>query len=274
MHPSPGIDIDDAIAGMRHLAQSAKKIERPPISTGVEGVRAKRDEYLAWVDEAEHQLVKVFGPEALLPLHTNSYRQIHSMDILGPRPLALINNEIARQGRRLDALAKELNRRREFYTTEETIFVLDTNVFLHFHTLNNATRWRDEALHPSSLVLVPLRVVQELDLKKQSTNNRLAKRARKTLRLMNDVLDGQLTGPVVNGVTLSVAVERDVHDHQADEEVLNVAALAQIYAKREVTVLTGDFSMQLRARAYGLRSAAMPESLRFPLDESEAETDP
>lgn len=256
---------------LRDLARSVSNIESPPSSPGVEGVIARRDEYLAWVDKAEPRLVGDFGPDALPSLHNHSYRQIWSMDIDGPRPIALVNNEAARQRRRLDALAAELERSQQLFKRREEIFVVDTNVFMHYHTLNQPARWRDEALQPSSSVIVPLRVVQELDLKKQSANKRLAKRARNTLRRMSDVLDGQLAGLAVKGVTLRVVVEKDVYDHQPDEEILNVATRIQTYASRAVTVLSGDLSMQIRARAHGLRSVAMPETLRLPLDDSDGD---
>jgi len=269
--PSPGVDIDHAIETLRDLARSVGNIDNPPPSLGVEGIGARRDEYLAWVDMAEPRLMSVFGPNVLPSLHNDSYRQIWSMDIHGPRPIALVNNEAARQRRHLDALATELEKRQAPFNGGEAIFVVDTNVFLHYHTLNQPKRWRGEALQPDSLVIVPLRVIQELDLKKQSANKPLAKRARDRLRRLNEVLEEELVGLVGEGLTLRVVVEPDVYDQQADEEVLNVASRVQAYARRVVTVLTGDLSMQLRARAYGLQSVAMPETLRLELDDSEGE---
>lgn len=264
MHPLPGIAIDNAIETLRDLARSARNINNPPPSLGVEGVIARRDEYLAWVDMAEPRLVAIYGAEALSSLHTQSYQQIWSMDIYGPRPIALVNNEAARQEWRLNSLANELVERHESFHGIEELFVVDTNVSMHYHTLNEPNRWCDEALRRPSCVVVPLRVVQELDQKKQSANNRLRKRARNTLRLLSDLLDGSLTGPLAREVTLRVVVEHDVYDPQADEEILNVATRVQTYARRDVTLLTGDLSMQLRARAHGLRGTAMPPSLRLP----------
>lgn len=261
----PGIAIDNAIETLRNLSRTVSNVNAPPPSQGIEGVIARRDEYLAWVDMAEPRLVAIYGPEALPLLHTDNYWQIWSMDIYGPRPIALINNEAARQQRLLGSLADQLVERCESFKGDDEVFVIDTNVFMHYHTLNEPEQWCHEALRRPSIVVVPLRVVQELDQKKQSTNNRLQKRARKTLGLMSDLLDGALSGPVAAGVVLHVVVEPDVYDPQADAEILNVAGRVQMYARRDLTVLTGDLSMQLRARAYGLRAEAMPLSLRFPL---------
>lgn len=266
MHPLQGVDVDHAIAELRDLARLARNIDNPPPLPGVEGAAARRDEYLAWVDAAEPRLVGIYGVDALPALHNEAYRQIFAMDIYGPRPIALVNNEAARQARRCASLADHLMARRDAFGGGEAIFVVDTNAFMHYRTLNEPRRWRDEALQTSSVVVVPLRVVQELDRKKQSTSNRHQKRATKTLRLLSEVLDGRLVGSVVDGVTVRVVVEDDVYDAQADEEILNVAARVQTYARREVIVLTGDLSMQLRAIARGLLSSEMPTALRLPLD--------
>jgi predicted ribonuclease YlaK len=116
----------------------------------------------------------------------------------------------------------------------------------------------------ASVVVVPLRVVQELDAHKRSPSSTLCTRSSDTLRRLVKVLDGTLVGDVVDGVILRVFVDRELYDPHADEEIVNAASRVQTYAGRPVTMLTGDLSMQLRARAIGLESAAMPESLELP----------
>lgn len=91
-------------------------------------------------------------------------------------------------------------------------------------------------------------------------------------------MDRAPAGPVAvgEGVTLEVLPDglADRGLPGQDAEILAAARSLQQAAGRPVTIVTGDRSMRVRAKGYGLAVCAMPDRLKKPLssdtDEDEA----
>jgi len=144
----------------------------------------------------------------------------------------------------------------------------DTNVFLHFPPLKDID-WC--AISGTKLVelIVCMTVVHELDAKKG--DSRLSDRATRAIREIRDAQ--QLGAAIRDGVQLSV-FNREVRaadfpdtlsPESADDRILHQAKLyAQEHPNVTIAVATGDYGMELRASAAGIRVISLGGSLRLP----------
>jgi phosphoglycerate-specific signal transduction histidine kinase len=103
MYPLPGIDIDRAIEALREVVRTAENLD----GVGADQIHVA---YLEWIDSAEAELVRNFGPTALAALHSPSFFQISAMDTV--RLIATVRAEVTRQSRRLASLAEVLESHR------------------------------------------------------------------------------------------------------------------------------------------------------------------
>jgi predicted ribonuclease YlaK len=111
-------------------------------------------------------------------------------------------------------------------------------------------------------LVLPLRVVEELDERKYAGRGDLADRARRLLSALWALLEPTKGAPaaLVAGVTIELPVDDGPRRRtlDADEEVLaECSTLAAVGAP--VTLVTGDCGMSLRAAGRGLPVARMPE---------------
>ncbi|MCW2999178.1 MAG: hypothetical protein JWN65_2727 [Solirubrobacterales bacterium] len=137
---------------------------------------------------------------------------------------------------------------------------LDTNVLLHCLPPGQIA-WRGALGHPAVRLILPLRVVEELDARKYSGRRDLAERARRLLPQLEAAVGyaGEPRAPA-DGTTLEVFVERSPRRRpaDADEEILSTCAeLAQL-SGRPITLVTQDTGMRLRAQAQGTEVKALP----------------
>jgi predicted ribonuclease YlaK len=111
-------------------------------------------------------------------------------------------------------------------------------------------------------LVIPLRVIEELDAKKYTDSERLRRRARERLpKLYALVGAGGAPKVLPNGHgTLEVFIEPGprVRPADADTEILETAhELAQLSGSKAI-IVTGDTAMRLRAEAEGLATVTMP----------------
>lgn len=127
-------------------------------------------------------------PETLTMLQSASYWQIRGLDEGTPRPWPLITAEIELQAGVLGGLLEDLRRR--VAQASDGIgdpAVLDTNVLLEYLPID-AISWVDVLDSRPVRLLIPLRVIEELDAKKYSGRPDLAKRARRILPQLESLL--------------------------------------------------------------------------------------
>jgi rRNA-processing protein FCF1 len=228
-----------------------------------------RDVYLKWVDMAELQLRNMFPAfEVDETLLTQRYWRINGPD-MGSRPFDLINIEVDAQK---SALQKMVNRISSVVdrirSSPGTIMVLDTNTFLHYQ-LPDSVDWCALVGAKAVRLIVPLRVVEELDAKKWTRNDDLAGRARDALAQMDRLLSSTIGVPVAlrEATTIEVPVDDGprYRPMDADEEILLECEEQRAFANEQVFLVTGDTAISLRARARRLDVVSMPEKyLRRP----------
>lgn len=223
----------------------------------------RQADYLDWAEVTEGQLGNVtHDPEVLTLPHTSAYYEIRQLAPNSPRAVAFIDSEVARQVRSLEGLRDDLAQRLErARAAPGAIAVLDTNVLLH-HQLPDIVAWREVVGQESVRLVIPLRVIEELDEKKYTASEKLRSRARDRLpKLYALVGTGGAPKPLKDGHgTIEVFIEPGPRTRtaDADTEILETAHDLRRLSGQPVTIVTGDTAMRLRAEAEGLATAAMP----------------
>jgi rRNA-processing protein FCF1 len=226
----------------------------------------RQADYLDWAEVTEGQLGNVTNdPEVLTLLYTSAYYEIRALNPSGPRAVAFIDSERARQVTALEALRNDLERRLDrARAAPGAITLLDTNVLLH-HQLPDSMAWRD-VLHQERIRLViPLRVIEEMDAKKYTESEKLRRRARDRLpKLYALVGTGGAPKTLPNGHgTVEVYIEPGPRTRpaDADTEILETAHDLEQLSGTKATIVTGDTAMRLRAETEGIATAAMPSAV-------------
>jgi rRNA-processing protein FCF1 len=229
------------------------------------GIGAVRDGYLDWVHQTEITLRELFEEPNLLELHTERYWRISEIRDSLARPWDLLRAEADVQAARLNALADEIDETANRFGSRGALFAIpDTNVFMHFH-LFDVLPWRDILGAERVQIVVPIAVIEELDHLKIARENRVRRRAQKTLMRLDPYLDGR--AKLEEGVTLEVLLDSNPDRRvAADTRILNTCRMIAAAGADRVVVVTGDTAMRVRAHAMGLTAVVMPEDLRLPLD--------
>jgi hypothetical protein len=244
----PGVAAVDAIRVLREQIQAANQV-----ATGAVADYAMREEYIRWVETAEAQLAWVTHDRSLVDMfHTERFWHIHDLHHQLPRPFPLVMAERDRQVAALTHLAEDLEQRvRRLTAAGGEIAVLDTNVLLHYLPPDQIP-WCQALGRGSWRLMVPLRVIEELDAKKYSGSKTLSSRARDLLpRLERLVGEAGEPREVRTGVTLEIPVDPSprYRPQDADEEILAFCAELPQLTGTNAILVTGDTSMRLRARA-------------------------
>jgi hypothetical protein len=269
----PGTQPEHAInvLGNRTMALRNLPGETPGNWRPVEYFLARRDRYLAWVEDTEVELGNLTHPDAVADLlHTQRYWAIRDADPQAPRPIPLIESEIRAQQESLHRVGTDLERR--LVRAREApghITVLDTNTLLHYQ-LPDSVNWIEVVGHGQVRLVIPLRVIEELDSKKHGDSVKLRARARDLLpRIVEMTGAGGTPSVIAEAVTLEVPVELTagrsrVRPLDADEEILDTCReLGELSLQAEdVTLVTADTAVRLRAETLGgIRPISLPDKL-------------
>lgn len=226
-------------------------------------VGSMRDEYLQWVELAESQVLGLtHDDDTMRMFQTDRFWHIRALEETSPRPWPLIDAEVRTQTTALTALADDLVQRAERLSSAPgEILVLDTNVLLHC-LMPDQIPWRGLVGQPHVRLVVPLRVVEELDARKYGKSPEMAGRARRLLPALEAVVgDAGAPGQLRDGVTIEVPLDAGgrVKPTDADEEILGVCVELRQLAGREVILVTGDTAMRLRAQARAIPVLKVPD---------------
>jgi rRNA-processing protein FCF1 len=197
-------------------------------------------------------------------LYGDHYKMIREMSDYAARPSPLIDAETGRQIRVLEALKSGIQKLVSLRARHGVLAVLDTNVLMHFLPLNKI-KWAD-VVGPGGQVriVLPICVIDELDNKKYTGSDKMGGRAQKALKVLRcyrvDLRPGN-AATLPDGTTVEILLDEPGRARLAnpDEELRSRCMLLQRMLERPVTLVTGDFGAEVRAEAYGLRSAEMPE---------------
>lgn len=255
---NPG-DLDNAVKQLLHLGTDAENIA----STAAVNIRELQNLYLQWVSRAETQLRHLFADDgAWLDLYTDRFRLIHGMTQAMPRPFELINTEARVQANRIEGLRASLTELAEWLASGPGLLtVIDTNVILHYLPPEQVD-WVSVTGARRVRLVMPPRVIDELDEKKYTARDDLADRSRRILSQLRARLAGVPGTPVVlrDDVTIEVPTDlsRGQHTLDADEEIIRFT-LEIVGTKTPACLVTGDSGTILRAQAAGLTVREMPE---------------
>jgi hypothetical protein len=263
----PGVQPEQAMTVLEERIIALRNLPGSVTNTGPYYPIGRRDAYVSWVEDTEINLENLTQDRAVLELlHTARYWEIRNLHFQSARPVPLIDSEERWQRDALERLRGGLSARiTRARGAPGHIAVLDSNVLLH-HLLPDQVDWQAATERPQVRLILPLRVVEELDSKKYGPSDRLRERARRLLPKLEQLVGaGGAPAEISEGTTLEVMIEvgRRFRPIDADEEILDACTeLRQFSGQAEdITLVTGDTAMRMRAEALGgIRAVALADS--------------
>jgi rRNA-processing protein FCF1 len=249
-----------------HALKVLREAARVCRALGNSNPDAAFNDYRAWVEGTEPQLASVTrDPTIVTMLLTQRHFLIQE---IGPNPLRLwgpLYAERDLQAAALDALADDIEMRIARAAGDGQPAVIDTNVLLHYQRPDSVP-WPKVLGRISVRLVVPLRVVEELDEKKYGRSDALATRAREVLPWIEEAILSK-AGKIREDTTIEVPIgpERRIRPENADREIVDECHELREFGAHGVMLVTGDTSMRLRAHAESIPTAPMPDTwLRNP----------
>jgi hypothetical protein len=259
-----------------------------------ENARSSHDRYRAYTDavgDTYRMLTHVFAePDFGASMHSTAYwnllaigrapsieARVEPLNPLGQRALRAENlalaNEIDNQVHALTGARSELDALMALAALPGAPVVYDTNMLNHWAQPGDIA-WRevlrDQGEEAAGVrLVVPLRVVDELDRQKYGAPDRdLARKAATAIRYLERTLkDSQPGQPVQVRPKVTLEVWGGIEDRggDADLAILRCAAdLDNLVHDGSVRVLTADMGMRLRARQMSLKVLELPSRYRKP----------
>jgi hypothetical protein len=272
VHLKHGADPAKAIESLAECVNAAQNlagaISRGPMTAAADKdyVMRRRDHYLMWVETTEGQLSNFTDdPDLLAMLQTAAYWEIHQLIPTSARPIALMDSEARRQSAELERLREDLSRRLErSRAAHGHITVVDTNALLHYH-LPDCIDWPSVVGADEVRLVLPLRVIEELDAKKYTESEKVRRKARELLpKLRGFVGSGGTPKAVRDDTTIEVFIEPGPRSRpsDADTEILETAHELHRLSGKAVTIATADTGMMLRGETEGIPTVSMPQKYR------------
>ena len=249
-----------------------------PDARNADAFMRTRNEYLMWVEATEIKLSELTHDRTVAEqLYTARYWEIRRLVPTDARPVPLIDGERRAQRDALHGMRENLEMHvGRARSAPGHITVLDTNTLLHYQ-LPDSINWPEVVGHEKVRLVIPLRVVEELDAKKWATgeSQKLRDRARALLPKLDALISlmGSPTPLDFPTTTIEVPVEfasgtPRAKPVDADEEILfTCRELWQLSGQKGgVTLITGDIAMRIRAEALGgIKPLKLPDKyLREP----------
>ncbi len=245
---------------MRDLARQVRNLR----SGGVD-LQVQKQRYVTWVQVAEGQLDSLFEDSSQWKAELFSAHYWHICDLpdSSPNPSGVISDEARRQANGLERLADDAENLIEWASRDNAcLAVIDTHVLLHFEPPSQVD-WLQLLDSRAVRLVIPLRVIEELDHKKYTARSRLAERARGIISWLRTGLgpDPQIGFPIREGVTMEVHMPSGPRNRgvDADQEVLDNCRTIRSAGADEMLLITDDAGLDVRARTYGIRTVPMPE---------------
>lgn len=179
--------------------------------------------------------------------------------------------EIDDQVKALERARTELEALKKLASRPGVPVVYDTNMLNHWRQPGDVL-WRQVFKAqgedvPYTRLVIPLRVIDELDRQKYGQGD-LAQKAATAIRYLERVPKASQPGQVVQlrqDAGIEVWVDTDDRGDDADLSILRCAAdLADLHPDTDVRILTDDIGMRLRAQQMDLKVMQLPEDHRKP----------
>lgn len=219
------------------------------------------NKYLRWATQASSELRPMMGADDVGSLVLSQRHWV----LCGIDPASndalmnLVQAEVAEREAALAACRDELRMIGDQWTSfPGDILVPDTNVLVHHTKSLDEVDWLGIAAGPRVRVIIPILVVDELDKRKRDRGETRT-RARQTLRLLKQSFENphsaaSIAGAAMETMSLHLWLEPSGHQRLRDPdlELIDRCVALQIEANRDVTLVTFDTGMALRATAAGL----------------------
>ena len=277
--PRPGVGLDDLIQALDSIGTEASNLQG---GGGGPTAHMRLLAYLEWAGRAARMLHGRISDKDLASLVLNrryelllaSAGALASSDVQVARVVNdLVSQELTERVDDFEGAITTLKMYKERWRNVGDLLVLDTCFYVeHPDELPDADLARLTAATTSGLamhVLVPLLVVDELDRLKR--DNQARSRARTALRTLDEVFKnvsdehsmGRLrddSSPGLGPVTMELLFDPPDHERLPDNdaEIVDRVLAVQISSRRDVTMVTYDKSMALRARHQGLKDLWLP----------------
>jgi hypothetical protein len=222
--------------------------------------------YVGAVSDVERTLRATFMDVRLNLLRTQRFWAIHAL--AGVRLIEMVNDERDAQTERLDSYASRIRELAARFSGDVPLAVVDTHVLLHYRLFNEVD-WPAIFGAKNVRLVLPLRVIDELDAKKAGRRQELGDRARTVIRHLEKTL--AQNGEVREGVRIEVVALAELDPDTygappllADIEIIEVCEGLSSYAGGgKAHLITGDLGMRIRARDRAISVIAMPEGYSF-----------
>ena len=241
-----GVSLDQAIGDLTNLGYELGNAQ----GGAGQGPKAVAENYIRLIERVEPGLRNFFTDPAVWDhLYGRRYWAIRDITSDSPRWGSLVSDEAQEQRRYVEGLVERMKLFQAWVNAAPgRMAVLDTNVLLHYQPARQI-HWAEVLKLSAVRLVLPLRVVEELDAKKYLARDDLADRAR---RILTDLW--ALVGPVAGrpvelapGVTVEVPVDEERERAlDADAEILALCSSLKAVGV-DVVLVTGDTSMSLRA---------------------------
>jgi hypothetical protein len=255
-----GVPVDQAIQQIETLGINAYGQAMPVGSSHPSDVR---DEYVRWATSCERQLMGVMHRDDALAIFDNPrHRDICSM-VPGSQTTMLVSNEVQAKSAELGEIAAEIKETRASLLKAPGLpAVIDSNLLLE-SLRPDQIPWTSLIGQPSRL-MIPLRVIEEIDRKKYDEKTRLRKVAREVLAWLEDLFTGSNNGPVRLGGPDDTTIELLLADRpryrpsDADEEILDKYHEVKLLTGA-AKLITADKGMRMRSRAESVDVIVIPD---------------
>jgi hypothetical protein len=260
----PGVDPQHAVCVLSERIIMGANVTAHGVGPGgPDTTSALRNAYLEWAEATESQLSGLtLDGDVITALQTPRYWRVRALHD-DPRPFRLVDAEVRQQVAWLQALLDDLKSRlAKISARHGHLTVLDTNILLHYLPPAQVP-WADVVGRSPVRLVLPLRVVEELDAKKYARRDELSARARGVLPQVESIVSADgAPGRLSADTTLEVFIEPGVRHRplDADEEILEVCQELRQLSGQQVTLVTGDTAMRLRATAHAISVVPMPEA--------------
>jgi PIN domain len=264
----PGASVDEAIRQLEAL--SVNVYSEATFGGDRNNPTAVRDTYVHWANRTEQELRGILDRSQALEVFENPRHRDVCVMVPGSQLISMVHAEIDAKAGEFRAMASALVEARDRMRGSSGFpAIIDTNVLLEF-LLPNQIKWHEVVGEPTRLML-PLRVIEEVDAKKYDPKGRLRQVARDLIPWLENLFPGSTSGPVPledpDASTIEILLaDRPRHrPSDADEEILDVYQEVRLLAGR-AKLVTADGGMRLRARAEQVDVVAMPDKyLRSPV---------
>jgi rRNA-processing protein FCF1 len=256
---------EEAIEFLKGHVIEAKNLATVPAYTPDE-IERRRNAYVDWVTQTERLFPNYTHDQGVIEmLYTSGYWEVFRIDVLSTRAIAVIEAETRRQIRNLELLHQDISRRHDRASTAPGhITVIDTNILLHYQ-LPNGIDWPAVVHQPEIRLVIPLRVIEELDAKKYSESEKTRRKARELLpKIRGFVGKGGTPNHLRDHATIEVYIEPGprIRPSDADTEILETTHELNRLSGKAVTIVTSDTGMALRGETEGIPVTQIPDQYR------------